>query len=225
MVKRRLAGAIRRLAKDASLRTGLWNNLFFNVYPYMFDPKQLVFLIERVQDAGQVPGCFVEAGVAWGATTALLNRTMNQEGIERPYYAIDTFSGFIEEQVSYEIETLGKPAEIAHGFAENRQAWFDKSMRLHHFARVKSIQADVAEFPFSSIAPIAFCLLDVDLYHPIRRALPSIHEALAPGGVIVVDDCKPNYIWEGALKAYEEFVAEKGLPREIAAERLGIVRA
>ena len=131
MIKRRLASAIRRLAKDASLRTGLWNNLFFNVYPYMFDPEQLVFMIERVKDAAQVPGCFVKAGVAWGATTALLNRTMNQEGLERPYYAIDTLSGFVQEQVRYEIETLGKPAEIAHGFAENRQAWFDKSMRLH----------------------------------------------------------------------------------------------
>lgn len=215
---------MRRLAKNASMRTGLWNQLFFNVYPYMFDPKQLVFMIERAKDAGSIPGSFVEAGVAWGATTALLNRTMDSEGIERPYYALDTFSGFVQEQVRYEIETLGKPAEVAREFSENSQEWYDKSMQLHGFSRVQSIQADVAEFPFESIAPIAFCLLDVDLYQPIRKALPKIYAALSSGGIIIVDDCKADYVWEGALQAYEEFVAEKGLPREIAAERLGIVR-
>ena len=53
---RRLRASSWMRTKDASLRTGLWNNLFFNVYPFMFDPKQLVFLIQCIKSASAVPG-------------------------------------------------------------------------------------------------------------------------------------------------------------------------
>ena len=98
-------------------------------------------------------------------------------------------------------------------------------MALHDIKRVKSVQCDVTKFDFAAISPIAFCLLDVDLYKPIKDVLPKIYAAMAPGGIIVVDDCQPSNIWDGALQAYDEFVEQKGLPREIAVEKLGIIRA
>lgn len=47
---------------------------------------------------------------------------------------------------------------------------------------------------------------------------------MSSGGIIVVDDCKPAELWDGALQAYEEFVEQKGLSNEIAAGKLGIIR-
>jgi hypothetical protein len=45
-----------------------------------------------------------------------------------------------------------------------------------------------------------------------------------PGGIIVVDDCKFAELWDGVLQAYEEFVQQKDLSKEITAEKLGIIR-
>jgi hypothetical protein len=65
-------------------------------------------------------------------------------------------------------------------------------------------------------------LLDVDLYIPIRDSLPKIYAAMSPGGVLIVDDCQPNELWDGAIQAYEEFIKEKGIPQEIAFDKLGM---
>jgi len=47
---------------------------------------------------------------------------------------------------------------------------------------------------------------------------------MSPGGIIVVDDCKATELWDGTLQAYEEFVQQKGFPKEITAEKPGIIR-
>jgi O-methyltransferase len=218
-----LARKVRSIIKDLSLKTGVYNHMFY-VYPYMFTPKQLVFLTEYVKSVDKVPGCFVEAGCAYGATTVFLNKFMIGEGIERDYYAIDTFSGFVDEHAEHEIKSRGKPLSLTRNFTDNKRAWFDRSMIQHGVKRVKSIESDVTKFDFSAIAPIAFCLLDVDLYRPIKDVLPKIYGAMSPGGIIIVDDCKAAELWDGALQAYEEFIQQRGLPREIAAEKLGTIR-
>ena len=190
----------------------------------MYEPHQLVSLTECIKSVHDVPGCVVEAGCAYGATTVFLNKFIKSEGIERAYYAIDTFSGFVDEHAEYEIQNRNKPAVIKEYFTENKKEWFDKSIRLHDIKCVKSVECDVTKFDFSAIEPIAFCLLDVDLYKPIKDVLPKIYAAMSPGGIIVVDDCKPADLWDGALRAYGEFLQEKALPSEIVADKLGIIR-
>src|SRR5262249_8183564 len=113
---------------------------------------------------------------------------------------------------------------ISEHFRENKKTWFDKTMSLYNISCVKSIEGDISKFDFRTISPIAFCLLDVDIYEPTRLALPVIYAAMSFGGIIVVDDCKPKDIWDGSLQAYEEFVQSRGLPRQIVSERLGIIR-
>jgi O-methyltransferase len=215
---------VRSLVKDISLRTGIYDNLFFRVYSCMLEPKQLVYLIECIIKVGNTSGCIVEAGCAHGATTVFLKKFIDGESMRREYFALDTFSGFVRAHTEYEVSVRGKPKNISKHFTENKKVWFDKSMNIHRLTGVKSIQVDVTRFDFNSISPIAFCLLDVDLYKPIKDALPKIYAAMAPGGIIVVDDCKPQALWDGALQAYEEFVRERSWPSEIAADRLGVIR-
>jgi hypothetical protein len=91
--------------------------------------------------------------------------------------------------------------------------------------RVRSIRADVNEFDLRSHGAISFCLLDVDLYRPTKKALGEIYSALSPGGMLVVDDCSPDDArWDGALQAYREFMSENGKPDEIVHKKLGLVR-
>ena len=220
-----IGAQIRTLVKDLSMKTGIFDEKFFTVYHFMYSPTQLIYMAECIKAVENVPGCFVEAGCAYGATTTFLNRYMDNLNLDRKYYALDTFSGFVDEHAQYEIGARGKPSRLSQAFVENKKAWFDRTMKMHEVTRVTSVQTDIAKFDFASIAPIAFCLLDVDLYKPIKATLPSIHAAMSPGGVIVIDDCKPDNIWDGALQAYEEYIQENGLPREIQCEKLGIIRA
>lgn len=197
----------------------------FTVYPYMFSPQQLMFIAQAAMEQSAIEGCYVEVGCAEGATAAFVNRALADGGFRKRYICLDTFAGFPREQVSYEIDVRGKDKAIAGAFTHNDIAWVRKSLQLAEVDGVELIQADGATFDYRKLAPIAWCLLDVDLYLPIAAALPKIYELLAPGGMIIVDDCQlEDERWDGALQAYDEFVAARSLPREIVHGKLGILR-
>jgi predicted O-methyltransferase YrrM len=221
----RLTRAVRTIIKDISLKAGR-NRQLFSLYPYMFSPAQLIFLADCITSVTDVPGSCVEIGCAYGATTVFLNKFMNDNAqlVKRNYYAIDTFQSFVAEHADYEIQNRGKPPSIKKRFKENKRAWFDKSMAVHDVKRVKSIECDATQFDLSSLAPIAFCLIDVDLYIPVKELLPKVFSVMSSGGIIIVDDCQPDQMWDGALQAYQEFTRERHLPAEIVLEKLGIVR-
>ncbi len=221
----RLTRAIRTIFKDISLKTGT-NSRLFSRYPYMFSPAQLIALTDCIKSVSDVPGSFVEVGCAYGATTVFLNKFMNDHKnlAKRNYYAIDTFRSFLPEHADYEIQNRDKPPSLKKRFWENKKAWFDKSMAVHGLKRVKSIECDATQFDLSSVAPIAFCLIDVDLYIPVKDLLPKVFSRMSSGGIIVVDDCQPDQMWDGALQAYREFARERNLSTEIVAEKLGVVR-
>lgn len=194
-------------------------------YSYNFDPTQLCFLCACVEETRDVPGHIAEVGCAQGKTAVFLNLYMDQQKIEKPYFAVDTFGGFVAEDVAYETEHRGKQPGLIHGFENNRKEWFDGSMQANGIRRVQSIQADVNQLDLTSLGPLAFCILDVDLYRPMSKALRELYEVLSPGGLLVVDDCNPQNIrWDGADQAYREFTASRGLPSQVVHRKLGLVR-
>jgi O-methyltransferase len=213
----------KRLVKDVLGHSRFFAKEMYTVYPYMFDPDQLIFIASSLVEQ-EIPGCCLEVGCAAGATTAFVNRAMLQQGISRRYVAIDTFQGFPTDQSDFEINKRGKPAHIKESFTINNPAWVDRSLRLAKVSGVELITADAATFDYTTLGPIAWCLLDVDLYVPIAAALPGIYEALAPGGIIIVDDCQEDERWDGALQAFDEFTDARGFPRTIAHRKLSIIR-
>jgi O-methyltransferase len=215
---------IMSLYRDFVMRTGITAREEFSVYNYMFYPHQLRFLMDCIQDTANVPGCCAEVGCAKGNTTAFLKKWMDSQGIEKTYVALDTFSGFVAGHSDHEVKSRGKPSAISTLFTLNKREWFDYSMKLANVTNVVSIQTDAAKFDFDSLFPISFCLLDVDLYLPIRYCLPNIYRNMSPGGIIVVDDCQPENIYDGALQAYQEFIKSLGVPQRIECGKLGVIR-
>jgi O-methyltransferase len=195
-------------------------------YPYMFEPGQLALMVQCLDKTTDVAGCILEVGCMRGRTTVFLNRHLDSLKSTKRYFAIDTFAGFQPKDVEYEVKTRGKDATFDwSGFSNNKKAWFDQAMQNNHIARVQSIQADVNEFDFSCVGPdgVSFCLVDVDLYQPVKSALAKIYPKMSPGGVIVVDDCQAGSIYDGALDAYREFVMAHGLPERIEQAKIGLI--
>ncbi len=211
------------LYRDFAMKTGFTARTTFSLYDYMFDPQQLHFLMDCLQDTESAKGCCIEAGCAWGRTTVFLRKWMEARGITKDYIALDTFSGFVDSDTEFEIKYRSKPRELTKGFSFNKKVWFDYSIKLANVTNVTSIQADVAHFEFDKFAPISFCLLDVDLYLPIKKCLPNIYRNMSAGGIIIVDDCQPENIWDGAMQAYQEFTASIGAPQRIECGKLGVI--
>jgi hypothetical protein len=150
---------------------------------------------------------------------------MDADRIDKRYYAVDTFSGFVADDIDYEVSKRGKSRDFFSGFQVNKKKWFDAAMQQNGISRVQSIEADVNKFDLSRLAPLSFVLLDVDLYRPMVKGLRELYAGLSPGGMIVVDDCNPrNVRWDGSDQAYKEFMAERDLQPRIVHEKLGIVQ-
>ncbi|SRR6266851_124464 len=193
-------------------------------YTYYFSPAQLAFLCTCVDATKDTDGAIVEVGCYLGQTTVFLNKHMDSSGIEKPYYAIDTFGGFVEEDVEYEVAVRGKvKSDVTKEFFSNSKYFFDKNMVLNSIRRVKSIRADVCAFDFAAIGKVSLALVDVDLYTPVKKAVRHLYKQLEVGGMIVVDDCKANSRFDGALQAYTECVTEYGLVKRIEHQKLGVI--
>jgi predicted O-methyltransferase YrrM len=208
------------------LRSALWytplRRYLFYRYRYSFTPEQLAFLVKCVNDTKDVPGDVLEIGCAAGNTTCFLYRHLEVANINKDYWCVDTFSGFTPQDIAYEREQRGKKGCDFSGFRVNSLRAFKYTLALNGCHRVKAIQTDVTRYSFTGT--FSFCLLDVDLYRPTIAALKSLWPRLSNGAIIVVDDCLPNQMFDGAFQAYVEFVREKGFTTEIVLDKLGILR-
>jgi O-methyltransferase len=144
--------------------------------------------------------------------------------IHKQYYAIDTFSGFVAEDIKYEVIDRGKTADKFTGFSVNKKKWFDGTMPLNNIVRVRSIETDVNKYDLTALGPLSFVLLDLDLYRPMKKALRELYKVLSPNGIIIVDDCVPNNHFDGADQAYKEFVIERHQTPQIILGKLGIIK-
>lgn len=198
---------------------------FFPRYAYNFTAPQLCFLCQCIEDTKCIEGAIAEVGCAHGSATVFLNKYMDAQNIQKDYYAIDTFSGFTNGDIRFEVANRGKTKELFTGFQGNKKKWFDGTMQQNEITRVLSIKADVNEYDLTTLGPLSFCLLDVDLYRPMKKVLQEVYRVLSPGGIMVVDDCDSSHIkWDGSDQAYKEFVKEGNLTPHIVHGRLGVIR-
>jgi O-methyltransferase len=196
---------------------------FLAGYPYSFRPAQLAALCGLIDETAEVPGAFVEVGVFFGHTTLWINKHLADRGRRPTYFAIDTFGGFTDADVAVE-RSRGR-TDAYDDFGLNSQRLYRLTLERNEVHNVTTIEADAATFDYRKVAPVAFALLDADLYRPMSAALAGLWPHLSPGGIIVCDDCNPDANkWDGARQAYEEFCAETGTPLGVIETKLGVIR-
>jgi len=225
-IKRKLNAMTRatmvRLVKEIYFRTPLWR-FFLPIMKFDMTIAQLNFITSTLRTIKN-DGAVVEIGVGGGATSVVINNFMKENKIERPFVAIDTFFGFTQEDADYERKFRGKTEDYL-AFRSNRKDWYSKTLRAHGVEGARVFQADAKEFDFAAIGPIAFALLDVDLYKPVQTVLPQLYQSLAPDGLIIVDDCATEAsLYDGAGEAYREFCSRMGIAQELVHDKLGIIK-
>lgn len=190
-------------------------------YQYNFTPARLAFLIACLDRTREVEGCIIEVGCAGGATACFLNRHMRDVGIEKDYYCVDTFAGFLPEDVAYERRERKKESEDFTGFQVNSLKSVKYTLALNGCERVVPISADAKEY--KPPGAVSFALVDVDLYRPTLAALRNLWPSVSAGGMVVVDDCWPNQMFDGALQACNEFCAESGTTLRFMLDTLAVI--
>jgi len=208
--------------KQVLFQIPIVSDLFDYRYRYMYTPAQLAFFCEQITKVAGVPGAILEVGCAWGRTTVFLNRHIDSLGMDVDYYAIDTFSGFTNLDLASE-RVLGRDSLYYAVFRGNSKARFDRTMQRNDVKRVTSYQADASTFDYTQISPFRMVLIDVDLHRPVLATLDAVYDLVAPGGIIVIDDCKQGGIWEGAYEAFTEFTNAKGMEPVIVHDKLGVM--
>lgn len=199
--------------KWCAVRTPGIQRLLAPKYAPKVDPGELsamIRLIDATRDSG---GSVYEIGVARGSTSVVLLEHLRTTGDSRPLIMVDTFAGFTEDSIEFEVTHRRKDRSALNAFRYGDRDFFERSLhRAGYTTGIEVVKTDAALYDFEPHAPIGAMLLDIDLYLPTLAILRHAYPLVCVGGGIVVDDCLPDSTWDGALQAYEEFIAEIGAP-------------
>jgi len=184
--------------------------LLYRYPPIGLQPERLQLWLRTLIETGAVDGDVVEVGCSLGGTAAFSWRMLRNLDIAKRYLCVDTFEGFVPEQFD---DDLGRGNREANRwlFADNSRALVRAILDQHGAREVGLLQGDIVTLAASQLPPrLSAALLDVDLALPIHEGLKKLYPRLAPGGVIVVDDCPEHYDWQ-ARQGYERFCEDAGI--------------
>lgn len=161
-----------------------------------------------------VPGNFVECGVAAGGSSALLATVISRYSKrERKLYSFDTFEGMPEP--------TGEDAH--HGVHAEETGWgtgtcaapeaslLDVCRKLgveNIVQPVKGFFGETLPEMREEMGEIAFLHMDGDWYESTRDILVNLYDSVHPDGIVQADDYG---FWQGCSKAMHEFEAERGI--------------
>jgi SAM-dependent methyltransferase len=173
--------------------------LLYRYPPFALAPERLYVLLHYLIETRDVPGPVVEVGCNLGGTAIIAKRLLKGLGASKPYVCIDTFDGFIGTQFSTDV-ALGTPSRSETLFSGNSRALVAKILRQHGCGDVKLVEGDIITLPEERLPHgCSLVLVDVDLTEPTYAALKRFLPRMAPGGVILVDDCGEGSPWKARI--------------------------
>jgi hypothetical protein len=160
-----------------------------------------------------IPGDFVECGVAGGGSTALLAAVISRHSkTPRRLYACDSYEGM---PAPTEHDMHGNQHAEATGWGTGTCAAPETCVKeicarlgvSNIVTTVKGYFRDTLPQLRQLIGPMALLHMDADWYESTRDILANLYDRVSPGGFIQVDDYDH---WEGCRKALHEFETARG---------------
>lgn len=200
---------------DGAANDPEFHQLYKAIYPYsMLSITRLynLYLLAKSVCARNIPGHFVECGVAAGGSSALLAYVIKRYSkIPRLLYAFDSFSGM--PSPSDKDLHQGKSAEsIGWGTgtcAASEASVLEICSKLNVSDLVITVKGnfnDTLPQAAKEIEMISLLHLDGDWYESTKAILDNLYERVNDSGVFQVDDYGH---WEGCKRALHDFEEER----------------
>ena len=225
-----VADLLTQQLKRAAFRWPVLRELSRPRYNYSLEPIQLAWLCSAIENtkaactsSTDTAGCIVEVGVARGMTSVFLLQHMKQLGDNRTYFCMDTFAGFMQRDVDYEVRFRQKRKTHFRGFSYNHKEIFERNLVKCGFNNFAIIQVDASTVEWHKLPKIDVMLLDVDLYMPTKSVLDNSMGQWSRHAYVMVDDVGPAGDYDGASQAYTEFCKESGLTEFRVGNKGGVI--
>jgi O-methyltransferase len=171
--------------------------------------SSLELVAREIYDRG-VAGAVAEVGVYRGEFARLINAAFP----DRPLYLFDTFGGFTDEQIQYDIRNGHIKSDPARWDPAGRFSKTSVNLVLSRMRFQENCIIVDGTFPQSAAkcpeTNFAFVSIDCDLYCPVSESIKYFYPRLSPGGYIFVHDYN-NSAYGGVKKAVREYAAESGI--------------
>ncbi|QDU99044.1 TylF/MycF/NovP-related O-methyltransferase [Lignipirellula cremea] len=174
----------------------------------------------------QIPGSFVECGVARGGCAALIGKVAKADPLPRHCWFFDSYEGlpvpdendFVDGRTGDHIRPL--PPGSCLGTYEQVSALLFNEMNLSRdeVSLVKGWFQDTLPVTSAQVGTIALLRVDGDWYDSTMCVLENLYEQVSPGGHIIIDDYYSCY---GARKATDEFRQKHGIETALASDGRG----
>jgi predicted O-methyltransferase YrrM len=164
-----------------------------------------LYVYERCKEASGLSGVVVECGVGRGDSIAAFLSAHLFLGVERRYFAFDTFSGLTGTD-----RTKGDPdreGDIAHSLDYVNEKLRNRNFTNGQLSQITFIKGDARETTKGFAEPIALLHIDLDIYDPYRVVLANLYDRVVPGGIILFDEYREPK-WPGATRAIDEFFGD-----------------
>lgn len=187
------------------------------IEPYtMLSYERLFSLFQLAKEVCEkdIPGSFVECGVARGGSSAMLAYIIKKYSRrERLLYSFDTFAGMPEPTAEDKHSNLNA-SDTGWGTgtcAAPVESLMQAASLLNAADIIKPVpglfQDTLPSFK-NEVKEVAFLHLDGDWYESTKTILENLYDNISAGGILQVDDY--GY-WNGCKKAVHEFEGSSGL--------------
>lgn len=189
---------------------------------YCSQGEKLRHIADAVQDVArrQVPGIYLEAGVALGGSAVVIASAKPRAAKLRLFDVFEMLPapGERDESRAHEVyrQFLAgqRTAPIDQNYLAGVRAGLLETVRRNLVDHGVDIVADHVEFHKGDFRdtlfveePVAFAHIDCDWYEAIKLCLERLADRISPGGVIVFDDYKS---FSAAAQAVDEWLARDG---------------
>jgi hypothetical protein len=160
-------------------------------------------LHQLVQQCSRVDGDMAECGCYLGGTAFLIAGTMQRSGADnRPLHLFDTFNGMPAGTItSRDGHSVGEFGDTSFGKVKAYCAEFPNIV-FHQGTMPQTFDAVAAQ-------RFSFVHVDVDTYPSTAACCEFFYPRLNPGGALVCDDYGFYRYRHAAMKAVDEFFADK----------------
>ncbi|GFO68499.1 hypothetical protein GMLC_20780 [Geomonas limicola] len=194
-----------------------FRELLAAIRPYtMLSEQRLysLYTLARTVCENDLPGNFVECGVAAGGSSALLAYVIKKYSRQpRRLFSFDSFSGMprpgaLDAHQGIDAEATGWGTGTCSAPEASVRQICERLGVADLVTTVKGYFQDTLPQMRNWVGMLAFLHLDGDWYQSTRDILDNLYDRLMPGALLQVDDY--GY-WDGCRKAIHEFEGERGV--------------